>query len=393
MSLPQGPTMGGSNNNTLTNTVAGQSQDTKSPPALENAITKDSDKVDVLVVDTGAFIKRARMEALGDKLVTIEEVLQEVRDIRSKTFLSNFPFKIQTREPTPEAIKAVTAFAQQTGDYGSLSIVDLKVLALTYTIEVEANGKDHIRTEPLKKPEQVEQKIDWSYFIPPKNTAPVQPNKDAEPTDDKSDSDSEEEGWITLSNVDDYTNSLLGTKVTDTDNTAQGTKVACITFDFSIQNVLLQMNLRLIAPSGVHIKQVKRYILKCYGCFKICNDSVQLFCPHCGNDTLVKISYTVDKDGNAVYSQAGRIHKRGTKYSIPKPRGGKHNKDLILSPGQIPQWYYKHKRHLNYRDPDLPLLEPRKKSSHRPVVVGYGKRNPNEPRKRYGKKNKPRRAW
>lgn len=47
---------------------------------------------------------------------------------------------------------AVTDFSKKTGDYASLSAVDLKVLALTYRFERELVGLDHIKSEPTTKP-------------------------------------------------------------------------------------------------------------------------------------------------------------------------------------------------------------------------------------------------
>ena len=44
-----------------------------------------------------------------------------------------------------------TEFAKQTGDFRSLSVVDLKVLALTYQLEKEHCGIDHIKTKPTKQ--------------------------------------------------------------------------------------------------------------------------------------------------------------------------------------------------------------------------------------------------
>ena len=46
---------------------------------------------------------------------------------------------------------AVTEFAKKTGDYGSLSAVDIRVMALTFQIEKENVGLDHIKTAPEKK--------------------------------------------------------------------------------------------------------------------------------------------------------------------------------------------------------------------------------------------------
>ena len=45
----------------------------------------------------------------------------------------------------------VRSFSRKTGDFRSLSIVDIKVLALAYQLEKEYNnGTQHLRTEPAK---------------------------------------------------------------------------------------------------------------------------------------------------------------------------------------------------------------------------------------------------
>lgn len=46
---------------------------------------------------------------------------------------------------------AVNEFSKKTGDFASLSLADIKVLALTYELEVEAQGgSGHLRSEPEK---------------------------------------------------------------------------------------------------------------------------------------------------------------------------------------------------------------------------------------------------
>lgn len=42
----------------------------------------------------------------------------------------------------------VTEFAKKTGDYASLSATDIKVIALTYQLEKEKIGTDHLRIKP-----------------------------------------------------------------------------------------------------------------------------------------------------------------------------------------------------------------------------------------------------
>ena len=49
----------------------------------------------------------------------------------------------------------VVSFAKKTGDYRSLSVTDLRVMALTYMLEVERNGTANIRAAPrMPKPSQ-----------------------------------------------------------------------------------------------------------------------------------------------------------------------------------------------------------------------------------------------
>jgi len=46
---------------------------------------------------------------------------------------------------------AVTEFARKTGDLRSLSTIDIRVIALVYTLEKELVGTQHIRTLPTNK--------------------------------------------------------------------------------------------------------------------------------------------------------------------------------------------------------------------------------------------------
>lgn len=107
--------------------------------------------------------------------------------------------------------------------------------------------------------------------------------------------------------------------------------VACITGDFAVQNVLLQMGLSLVGVHGARIRSVKSYVLRCHACMKVCKDMEKKFCPSCGNATLTKVAVTVT-DGAAAANGTGglKLHLkknyqynlRGSKYSIPAPKPG-----------------------------------------------------------------------
>ena len=46
----------------------------------------------------------------------------------------------------------VIAFAKLTGDYVSLSTMDIRVMALTVMLEIEVNGFEHINDSPKPPP-------------------------------------------------------------------------------------------------------------------------------------------------------------------------------------------------------------------------------------------------
>ncbi len=110
--------------------------------------------------------------------------------------------------------------------------------------------------------------------------------------------------------------------------------VCCVTADFPMQNVLLQMGLRLAAPDGLRISSVSRWVLRCSACFQVTKEVGRLFCPRCGNATLDKVRVVVGPDGAEQYGVKKKHILRGTKFSIPKPRGGR-NRDVILREDQL----------------------------------------------------------
>eukprot|EP01018_Ginkgo_biloba_P033780 Gb_33378 [translate_table: standard] len=173
--------------------------------------------------------------------------------------------------------------------------------------------------------------------------------------------------------------------------------VACATRDFAMQNVLLQMGLRLLSPNGVRVRQLHRWALKCHACNGVTAEVGRLFCPKCGNGgTLRKISMTVGENGTvqAVRRQP-RISIRGTKYSLPLPQGGREaiTKNPILREDQLAHkmLYPKTKKSscnlgmdlLNFEEIGFQTKEkraPLQAPVREAVAVFSGKRNPNDNR-------------
>lgn len=129
------------------------------------------------------------------------------------------------------------------------------------------------------------------------NTQPIHEEDDGPLFDDPSDSDDGEGEWITPANVDIYKSRALelfpSDDTSDPFTTVSGKKgkghgrrktqqgdanangapkaqigVGCMTADFAMQNVLLQMDLSLVGIEGKRIEKVKTWVLRCHACFK-----------------------------------------------------------------------------------------------------------------------------
>jgi RNA-binding protein NOB1 len=403
-----------------------------STPVLNAAISGIPNRK--LVLDTAAFIGRIQFSQYGSEYYTIPEVLKEVRDGKARAFLESLPITIKTREPSTQAYAAVVEFSKKTGDFPTLSKVDLKVLALAYMLEVEVKGSaDHLRTTPITADIQ-SSPANTQIFLPKSGaeasatstsepsrasdapssngetasssavTANVVADEDFTDEDDTDsgdehgelvgfgyfDSDDDEDGWIGTENIKEYTKAYQGREegALETD---KDVRVSCLTSDFAMQNVLLQLGLHLTSSNGVTIKRLQQWILRCFACFRLCRDMTKLFCPTCGNNTLQRVQCSVGADGQVTLSNVRPITStRGTIYGIPKPKGGHKAKNLILSPNAIPGHAHRQSSAESYRDLDGGFASSRSAAHHQSVVIGYGRKNPNESKSRSGKRKKRR---
>ncbi|TYI66315.1 hypothetical protein E1A91_D09G214700v1 [Gossypium mustelinum] len=572
---------------------------------------KSTKGIAVAVVDANAVIEGGeKLNNIADRFVTVPEVLAEIRDPVSRHRLAFIPFSIDSVEPSPDALNKVIKFARATGDLQTLSDVDLKLIALTYTLESQIHGTNHLRDAPppvhvvnvKRLPERdlpgwgsnvpnleewealepetgdgfnsnsrilplkdlnmnyvssdnhsedvlVETKsethsenredIDQGFrrprrYFPQKEEVKIEGKKmvadgidasqghlddnaddwlpavsrsthrrylrrkarrefyealvekdcqedmkkgleksnsedasgcpdrplqqsaeevhsgngiyeeaeraevdkgdgdlssilkqirleedpartlgeakEAETTAEEAmlddsvnlavEGDSEELDQLEMSS---QTNETVDASFTDDLSSEQSwmlrslseSTVACVTGDFAMQNVLLQMGLRLLAPGGMQIRQLHRWVLKCHACYTVTAEIGRIFCPKCGNGgTLRKVAVTVGENGIVLASHRPRITLRGTKFSLPLPQGGRDaiTKNLILREDQLPQkfLYPKTKKKVNKQgDDDLfmagdtfthhtdkraPLQPPVRKA----LAVFSGKRNPND---------------
>ncbi len=111
-----------------------------SHPGPDNNSPQDEEnKYFALIVDSGAIIKHSGFSTLHNAAsiyFTTQGVIDEIRDSKARHHLESLPFQLNVREPTAEGLHKVVEFSKKTGDYASLSIVDLNVLALQYDLGV-----------------------------------------------------------------------------------------------------------------------------------------------------------------------------------------------------------------------------------------------------------------
>ncbi|BFG01751.1 RNA-binding protein NOB1 [Drosophila madeirensis] len=112
-------------------------------------MSETNGKIKYMVADTTAFINAVPLNEYAESVLTVPDVVAEVRNKRQIRRLCVLPFGLEVREPRPESVKHCVEFAKKTGDYASLSGIDLKVIALSYELERDNVGTEHLRTEPV----------------------------------------------------------------------------------------------------------------------------------------------------------------------------------------------------------------------------------------------------
>ena len=372
------------------------------------------DERSVAVIDANAIIThRAGLMNLMQtfqRIVTIPEVIVEVRDGESRQALQSLPFKIETLTPSEESMRAVGVFARATGDLHALSGVDMKLIALARTIEVEYYGEGHLRAGPAQVRAE-RRPVDDSKHLPGWGVmggtweAIDEINREEEEaaraailggaagvmtaTDSMGDlrldaeggeggEDGGKSGWVSDERDDDEEAWETAYKskgktrrkkkaqlrrqergreeeefgAADGDREDQEgkvgninqdhdgddgdgdgddvmphpegqSKVISMTADFAMQNVILQMGLALAAPDGRQITSVSRFVLRCTACQQVTKEMGRVFCPKCGNATLDRVKITTGADGAELVGVRRKHILRGTKFSLPKPKGGR----------------------------------------------------------------------
>lgn len=140
-------------------------------------------------------------------------MVAEVRNKRQIRRLCVLPFDLQVREPRAESLKHCVEFAKKTGDYASLSGIDLKVIALTYELEADTLGTEHLRNEPVvsqviaskDKPEEMQdvnnkRLVGWYMPEGDEEEEEEEDDQDASEDDDEAETDEKDKSDESSSN-------------------------------------------------------------------------------------------------------------------------------------------------------------------------------------------------
>ncbi|XP_061613395.1 RNA-binding protein NOB1 isoform X1 [Phyllopteryx taeniolatus] len=316
-------------------------------------------RVEHVVADAAAFLNKVPLQDIAKNVYTLKDVVDEIRDKATRRSLAFLPYQLDLRQPRAEHVRLVTEFSKKTGDYPGLSSTDIKVVALTLQLEEEHVGTQHLRKEPrlqvhvsgTRRHPETPVSVAGFHFPSEKSSHAAHPEtlaadssnvsrescdssadsfnsfqfwrevlpsieadlrtllgedggqeEEAEENENEEEEEEEEEeeddddddgggGWITPSNIEQM-------KMDSCDWTTAGqVKVGCMTTDFAMQNVLIQMGLHVVSMNGMLIKQARNYILRCHACFTTTSNMSKQFCPKCGNRTLKKVSVSVNEDG------------------------------------------------------------------------------------------------
>lgn len=371
-----------------------------------------TNEFEYLVLDSGPLILNSIPFHLTRQICTVPEVLAELKDAVTRDRLTRLPLPLRIRSPSSQALQMVRDFARATGDLASLSGADLKVVALTLTLELEVNGeKSSARRSPVAVKTH-QGAVEKESTLVQEKTRETSGSTEQEPKSKgtgllKQDKDDAGE-WITAENIESVMRKTYGSGGTKTGETLRESeliRVGCISSDFAVQNLLLQMKLKLYSPEGYRIKQVKNWLLRCHACYWTTKQMERRFCDHCGNPTLLRTSYKIDESGQTHLFLASHFQYklRGSKTPLSMPKSGRKGNPILLREDQKEYLQamktFRHDEKKAKKDAgDMDALDDKIAiifegmrlsgsswtSSQSPSLpaIGFGRSNPNERRRR-----------
>ncbi|GAW79811.1 RNA-binding protein NOB1 [Plasmodium gonderi] len=135
---------------------------------------------------------------------------------------------------------------------------------------------------------------------------------------ERSEKDDDEESvneWININNYDTQNVEINKGEKFSSD-------IACITTDYTMQNVLYQIGLNVITIDGYKINSLKLWGYICTSCYTFIKKNSLLFCSKCGNNNLRKVNVLVDNNLKKLIVKIPqfRVNNKNTIFSIPKKK-------------------------------------------------------------------------
>jgi rRNA maturation endonuclease Nob1 len=180
-----------------------------------------------------------------------------------------------------------TAISRKLAAFENESIVDSQISTSTAKAIIDKKTTPSIATTDSLISLRSSATKDWSTISDSDDEGRKTPTQSMENSFDNlalSDSDDGEGQWITPTNIKKHkirdattTNSSLvpvaprPSRRPSTSSTSSSTaavmKSACMTGDYAMQNVALQLGLNLVNMEGNGVRSVKTWVLRCHGCF------------------------------------------------------------------------------------------------------------------------------
>jgi len=327
-----------------------------------------------IIVDTNYFINHAselRQLATSNKLLTTHSVISEILDHKTQEIMPIYFPDLEKLTPEVKYTNTVAKFAKKTGDFVSLSSVDLELIGLVVQQMKQNKKGKYLRKEPLK----------------PQNVTGGQKKKEETLGWGDDWASDDESGWVGPSNIHE-----MNKQTTDIGNFDK-IGFALMTEDFAMQNIAMQMGIPLLNIDGKIISKLKSYVLECFSCWEISRKTDLVFCKSCGKNTLLKVTCEFLDNGEFVlYRKKNKqIRVRGSRYAIPEPEGGRKVNELILYDDDfLKPKVQSHIRHMRAKkrkldgqaDQNFEMglgFDDVAKSSfkYKMVEIGYGRKNPN----------------
>lgn len=266
-----------------------------------------------IVVDTNYFINHPselRQLATTNKLITTHSVIGEIHDSKTQQNMDIYFSDLEKLSPEVKYTNTVVNFSKKTGDFISLSSVDMELIGLAVQLIKKAKKGKYLRKEPAR----------------PQNITGSKQSKDETLGWGADWASDDESGWVGPSNLHEMNKKTAETATFDKIG------VGLMTEDFAMQNIALQLGIPLINIDGKIISKIKSYVLECFSCWEISRQSDLVFCKSCGKNTLLKVTCEFLDNGEFIlYRKKNKqIRVRGSRHAIPEPQGGREVKELIM---------------------------------------------------------------